>query len=139
MTFFFVGEIRPCQMNESCGIVGGGSSPDGIGAVEWSWKYDGVNVYKDLFPNTLYYPGSPVSIMAVTLYARSMNDLDCTFIKSQAYQSTLTWNFGKHTHVVQHPCNYLPEMLVNDRFITYTSFMSFFAKLFPMSMPEHLP
>ena len=30
-------------------------------------------------------------------------------------------------------------MLVNDGFTVYTSFMSFFTKVFPMSMPENLP
>ena len=82
---FVVGEIGPCQMNESCTTVGGGFSPAGTGIVEWSWKDDSGTVYTCIFPNTLYYPDSPVSIMAVTLHARSMNDLDGTFIKSQFY------------------------------------------------------
>ena len=30
-------------------------------------------------------------------------------------------------------------MLVNDGFAAYTSFMLFFTKVFPMSMPENLP
>ena len=71
-------------MNESCGTVGGGSSPTGIGTVEWSCNDDSSKVYTYLFPNTMYYPEYPVSILAVTLYTRSINGLDGIFIKSQA-------------------------------------------------------
>ena len=131
---FVVGENRPCQMNESCGIVGEESSPAKIITVEWSWKDNNGKVSKDL----LYHPESPVSILVVTLYSRSMNNLNGTLITSQAYQSAFTKNLGKHIRVIQYPCICLPEILVNDRSTAYTSFMSFFTKAFPILIPENL-
>ena len=68
-----------------------------------------------------------------------MNDTDGKFIESQAYQSIFTWNFGKYTRVIQHPCKFLPEILANDGITAYISFMSVFAKVFLMSMLENFP
>ena len=96
--------------------------------MEWSWMYDLGATHTRQFPNILFYPKSPVNMLAVTVYTRLTGDTKGTYVLTHTSLSLL--GFFEST---LHSHNSLPDIAVNNGYKYFTTFMDFF-----QDFPHHL-
>ncbi len=121
---YFTGEIVPVPP-ESAGVATIGEQvlhPTGIGTAEWTWSDDdGVKHTMEL-QKVLYFLESPVNILSVTGLANQLQDSEGTSVRTHHFYSIFIWDDWKYQCRIDHSCNQLAELPINEGFSLFNLF-----------------